>query len=257
MQRRPEFSFPGSPVNARPREEEEVRWLQASRQGSPDSCYYYNNNSSRTPSPKLWAEHKSRESPPSRAHAIAGYRREMLDLVRGLPESAYELSLRDIVQHHDPSSSPSSAPLPTPPPPPSSSNTAVARDHGEPAADAKQSSAATTKKQGRRTQRSRSLERSVSLDTGLLVKFFLPLSIGGRGGKKKKASSKPVAEKKQGTKKKEEARQKKEEGWWTKSEFSEEASGSSGRTSSTGSSNSNNSTGSGSNPRPPVRSRSR
>jgi hypothetical protein len=270
MQRRPEFSFPGSPVNARPREEdeEEVRWLQASRQGSPDSYYYHNNNSSGRPSPQLWAEHQSRASPPSRAHAIAGYRREMLDLVRGLPESAYELSLRDIVEHHHPSSlpssPPSSAPLPTPPPPPSSSNTAIARDHGEPAADdpaAKQSGAAATrKKQGRRTQRSRSLERSVSLDTGLLIKFFLPLSIvGGRGGKKA-ASSKPDAakhsKKKQGTKE-EEARQKHDGEWWTKREFSEEASGSSSRTSSTGSSNSNNSSGSGSNPRPPVRSRRR
>ncbi|TVU26302.1 hypothetical protein EJB05_28841 [Eragrostis curvula] len=309
MHRRPEFSFPGSPVRGpndrllpprppvnatapRLREEEEVRWLQASLQASPDY-------SSGTPSPQLWSSshhgHEHRQYPasagssPSRAQAIAGYRREMLDLVRGLPESAYELSLRDIVEHHDrPPSSSSSAPLPTPPlppQPPCSSNAGAATRGHEPAvaaaavADeqqgAKQSSD-KSKKQGRkqrgamRRQRSRSLERSVSLDTGLLIKFFMPLSLAGRGGKKK-VSPKPDAaakddkkkkKKKQSDKRKEEPRPQEEEEWWSKSEFSE--AGSSTRTSSTGSSNSNSSAGSsgvrngGSNPpKAPVRSRSR
>jgi hypothetical protein len=256
MQRRPEFSFPGSPargpadgllpprppVPPRPREqeEEEVRWLQASRQASPD--YHYHHSSSGTPSPQLWAPHHSQHpnrrqypasagSSPSRAQAIAGYRREMLDLVRGLPESAYELSLRDIVEHRHPSTS--SPPSSTPHLPPSSSNT-------EPA------------KQGRRRrkQRSRSLERSVSLDTGLLVKFFVPLCI--RAGKKKvspkpdaKDAAKKEKNKNQGTKKnKEAARQKQDDECCTKSELSS-------RASSTGSSNSSG------NPRAPVRSRSR
>jgi hypothetical protein len=254
MQRRPEFSFPGSPVRGpadrllpprppvppRPREqqEEEVRWLQASRQASPD--YHYHHSSSGTPSPQLWPPHHSehpnrRQYPasagrsPSRAQAIAGYRREMLDLVRGLPESAYELSLRDIVEHHHPSTSP--PPSSTLPP---SSNT-------EPAGTADEQAA----KQGRRRrkQRSRSLERSVSLDTGLLIKFFVPVCI--RAGKKK-VSPKPDAKKKQGTNKKE-ATQKQDDECCTKSELSS-------RTSSTGSSNSNSSTG---NPPAPVSSRSR
>ncbi|KAL6658257.1 hypothetical protein ACP70R_003843 [Stipagrostis hirtigluma subsp. patula] len=283
MQRRSEFSFPGSPARGLPPRpaasmmatravgEEEVRWLQASRQGSPD---YGSSDGSGTPSPELWAARPaSAGSSPSRAQAIAGYRREMLDLVRGLPESSYELSLRDIVE-----SSPSPPlPLPTPPsPPPSNATGAAAQEAHAPAADAKMDAAADvddrekqsrSKKQGRkqrttRKQRSRSLERSVSLDTGLLIKLFTPLSVGRCG---KKVSPKPDAAAKDGKKKKEkkkqgtkkEAKEQQDEELWTKSEFSE--AGGSSRTSSTGSSNSSagsirNGSGNG---RAPVRSRSR
>ncbi|TKV99852.1 hypothetical protein SEVIR_8G071300v4 [Setaria viridis] len=306
MQRRGEFSFPGSPARGllpprppagsatapRKAEEEEVRWLQASRQASPDY-------SSGTPSPQLWAYHHNPDhhhrlypasagSSPSRAQAIAGYRREMLDLVRGLPESAYELSLRDIVEH--PAASSSSPSPPTPPDPlPQPSNAAAARHHHTDATAAARhhhtdATAAAVqvsdepavaaaaiedgKKQGRkqrtmRKQRSRSLERSVSLDTGLLIKLFLPLSMG----RKKKVSPRPDAAKDSKKKKKNQGKkeaapaQAQEEEWWNKSEFSE--AGSSSRTSSTGSSHS--STGSirnghvnGSvNPRAPARSWSR
>jgi len=313
MQRRGEFSFPGSPARGLPprappppgtataprygEEEEEVRWLQASRQASPD---YSSGGGSSTPSPRLWAVYQpdplhrlfpaSAGSSPSRAQAIAGYRREMLDLVRGLPESAYELSLRDIVEHRASSSSSPPPPPPEPlPQPPSaaarpSHADAAAQVSGEPAgtkndaaADGEKQSG-SGKKQGKkqrtaRKQRSRNLERSVSLDTGLLIKFFLPLSIGG----KKKVSPRPDAakdgkkkdkeKKKQGGKKKKQQPETapapaQEEEWWIKSEFSE-AGGSSSWTSSTGSSNS--STGSirnghvnGSvNPRAPARSLSR
>ncbi|KAF8711263.1 hypothetical protein HU200_029284 [Digitaria exilis] len=289
MHRRAEFSFPGSPPRGLPPRppvntvaprygEEEVRWLQASRQGSPDY-------SSGTPSPQLWAynpdhlqNHHHRAYPasagcsPSRAQAIAGHRREMLDLVHGLPESAYELSLRDIVEH--PLASSSSSPPPPPDPLPQASIHAVprqadasmatkAREH-ELAGGRKEKEAAAAatadvqvqdgnkkqsgfcKKQGRKQRttmrKQRSLERSVSLDTGLLIKFFLPISIGG----KKKVSPKPDAakdgkkkkEKKEGKKKKKDAAAAPEEEWWGKNEFSE--AGSSSRTSSTGSSNSSN-----------------
>ncbi|CAO2152697.1 unnamed protein product [Urochloa humidicola] len=316
MQRRGEFSFPGSPARgllpprpppppaaanatAVPRygveDEEEVRWLQASRQASPDY-------SSGTPSPQLWAHpdhnlhHLHRPYPasagssPSRAQAIAGYRREMLDLVRGLPESAYELSLRDIVDHPPASAFPSSSSPPPPPPalPPLPSNaarndeTAGADKDAAAAADAevqegKKQGGSWGKKQGRkqrtmRKQRSRSMERSVSLDTGLLIKLFLPLSMGG----KKKVSPRPEdgkkgkKDKKQGKKKEKEAaaaaqEKEKEEEWWSKSEFSE--AGGSSRTSSTGSSSNSSATGSirnghvnggvGANPRAPARSWSR
>jgi len=303
MQRRAEFSFPGSPVRGLPPRasplgnamaprygEEEFRWLQASRQASPD--YRSGGGSGTPPSPQLWAYqldlHRpypaSAGSSPSRALAIAGYRREMLDLVRGLPESAYELSLRDIVEHRASSSSspPPPPPEPLPQPPsaaarPSHADAEPAGTKNDAAADGEKQSG-SGKKQGKkqrtaRKQRSRNLERSVSLDTGLLIKFFLPLSIGG----KKKVSPRPDAakdgkkkdkeKKKQGGKKKKQQPETapapaQEEEWWIKSEFSE-AGGSSSRTSSTGSSNSN--TGSirnghvnGSvNPRAPARSLSR
>lgn len=295
MQGRPEFSFPGSPARVLPPRppanpmaprygEEEVRWLQASLQASPD----YSSGGSGTPSPQLWAAHHHPElqlhhrpypasagSSPSRAQAIAGYRREMLDLVRGLPESAYELSLRDIVER----------PSPAPYPPPDATTArrhtdaaaaAAASGSDEPAggnttdAVADDGRAATQggskgKRQGRkqrtmRKQRSRNLERSVSLDTGLLIKLFLPLSIGG----KKKVSPKPEAakdgkKKKQGKKKEAAPAPAQEEEWWTKSEFSE--AGGSSRTSSTGSSNSSaasiRNVNGGGNPRAPTRSGSR
>ncbi|KAJ1274982.1 hypothetical protein BS78_05G101400 [Paspalum vaginatum] len=290
MQRRAEFSFPGSPARGLPprygadeEAEEEVRWLQ----GSPDY-------GSGTPSPQLWAAHHHRAHPasagasPSRAQAIAGYRREMLDLVRGLPESAYELSLRDIVERPAPASPPRPAPAAPPPQQPSGSGAAAAAPRGdaEPkdavavaAADDGQGAGSGGKRQGRkqrtmRKQRSRSLERSVSLDTGLLIKLFLPLSIAGRkkvspkpdaakDGKKKKNKEKTKT--KQGSKKKKEAAvaaPAQEEEWWTKSESSE--AGASSRTSSTGSSNSSSAAtirnvngAGGANPRAPVRSWSR
>lgn len=262
--------------------EEDFRWLQASRQGSPES-----GSGSGTPSPQLWAHREQQHhhdrlypasagSSPSRAQAIAGYRREMLDLVRGLPEAAYELSLRDIVESRP-------SPLPPPPPPPPTQPYAVAMQEqggGEPKKDvtaaamdgdeAKKQSDGGGKRQGKarkqRTMgrtRSRSMERSVSLDTGLLIKLFLPLSVG-----RKKVSPKPAAvapakdgRKKTKTKKKKQGK-KEEEEWWKKSELSE--AGSSSRTSSSGSSNSsasrNNGIGNGnggSNPKAPARSRSR
>jgi len=313
MQRRGEFSFPGSPARGLPprappppgtataprygEEEEEVRWLQASRQASPD---YSSGGGSSTPSPRLWAVYQpdplhrlfpaSAGSSPSRAQAIAGYRREMLDLVRGLPESAYELSLRDIVEHRA-SSSPPPPPEPLPQPPNAAAaarqnhTDAAAQASDEPAGtnndataaealvqDGKKQSGSGKKQRTMRKQRSRSLERSVSLDTGLLIKFFLPLSIGG----KKKVSPRPDAakdgkkkdkeKKKQGGKKKKQQQPEaapapaQEEEWWIKSEFSE--AGGSSRTSSTGSSSSNgsmrNGHGNGSgNPRAPARSWSR
>ncbi|KAG0503985.1 hypothetical protein HPP92_004057 [Vanilla planifolia] len=52
-----------------------------------------------TSSPPLWRS-TTQESLPnfSRTQLIAKYRQEMMDLVRGLDEPAYELSLRDMVE---------------------------------------------------------------------------------------------------------------------------------------------------------------
>uniref|UniRef100_A0ACD6A255 Uncharacterized protein n=1 Tax=Avena sativa TaxID=4498 RepID=A0ACD6A255_AVESA len=270
VQWRQEFSFPGDPPTPAARGsvaddrralpprrppaaaenrlapragEEDFRWLQASRPGSPES-------GSGTPSPQLWAQHPhydrlypaSAGSSPSRAQAIAGYRREMLDLVRGLPEAAYELSLRDIVESRGPSSL---APPPPPPAQPQHAAAMQARQDDEPkkhvatAAMPMDNEQANKRSGGKKLgkqrtmgrTRSRSMERSVSLDTGLLIKLFMPLSVG----RKQKVSPKPTA--KEGKKKTKQGKKvKEEEEWWKKSEFSE--AGSSSRTSSTGSSNS-------------------
>lgn len=284
-QRRHEFSFPGGspargaehalpprpPANPlAPRAgEQDFRWLQASRLSSPES----GSGGSGTPSPQLWAHHQhhrlypaSAGSSPSRAQAIAGYRREMLDLVRGLPESAYELSLRDIVES------------PPPPPPPPQTNAdvqeqekdepkkdvAVAMVDDEEEAKKQSGGGGGAKKQGKakarkqRTMgrtRSRSLERSVSLDTGLLIKLFLPFSVGG----KKKVSPKPApVAANDGKKKKKQGKKEKEEEWWKKSEFSEAGSSRTSSTSSSVSSKNGNGNGNGStNPKAPTRSRSR
>ncbi|CAM0874761.1 unnamed protein product [Alopecurus aequalis] len=302
VQWRREFSFPGDPPPVAQRSdaddrralpprrppvapenrlapragEEDFRWLQASTPGSPESA-------SGTPSPQLWAPHNhydrlypvSAGSSPSRAQAIAGYRREMLDLVRGLPEAAYELSLRDIVESRGPS------PLPPPPPPPTQRHTAAVpvrdqevrepKNHvateAMPMNDEHDKTQSGGKKQGKarkqRTMgrtRSRSIERSVSLDTGLLIKLFMPLSVG----RKQKVSPKPAAAKKTKKEKQGKKKKEKEEEWWKNSEFSE--AGSSSRTSSTGSSSSRTSSASrngnghvigGTNPKAPARSRSR
>ncbi|XP_015697816.2 atherin-like [Oryza brachyantha] len=248
--------------------EEESRWLQASQIGSPES-------GSGTPSPQFWGQQQHRGgggqqvhfhrlypasagSSPSRAQAIAGYRREMLDLVRGLPESAYELSLRDIVES-PPAPPPPPPPHPLPPPPPTPPPTTTATTEAKIAAAAAgamddEANKKQSKKQGKSTTtttktktrkqrtRSRSLDRSASLDTGLLIKLFLPLSVGGG---KKKVSPKPPAsgKKKTATKKKQQQEAQQEEEWWNKGEFSE--AGSSSRTSSTNSTNSSSSGGGG------------
>uniref|UniRef100_J3N6N7 Uncharacterized protein n=1 Tax=Oryza brachyantha TaxID=4533 RepID=J3N6N7_ORYBR len=212
--------------------EEESRWLQASQIGSPES-------GSGTPSPQFWG-------------------REMLDLVRGLPESAYELSLRDIVES-PPAPPPPPPPHPLPPPPPTPPPTTTATTEAKIAAAAAgamddEANKKQSKKQGKSTTtttktktrkqrtRSRSLDRSASLDTGLLIKLFLPLSVGGG---KKKVSPKPPAsgKKKTATKKKQQQEAQQEEEWWNKGEFSE--AGSSSRTSSTNSTNSSSSGGGG------------
>ncbi|XP_044984161.1 atherin-like [Hordeum vulgare subsp. vulgare] len=260
--------------------EEDFRWLQASRQGSPES-----GSGSGTPSPQLWAQSEphhhdrlypaSAGSSPSRAQAIAGYRREMLDLVRGLPEAAYELSLRDIVE-----SRPSPLPPPPPPPPPPTQPYNVATQEqggGEPKKDVtaagmdgdeakKQIGGGDKKQRTPRKQRtmgrtrSRSMERSVSLDTGLLIKLFLPLSVG----RKKKVSPKPAAvapakdgRKKTKKKKKQGKEEEEEEEWWKKSQFSEAGSSSGSSNSSASRNNGIGNGNGGSDPKAPARSRSR
>ncbi|KAG6435897.1 hypothetical protein SASPL_100778 [Salvia splendens] len=56
-------------------------------------------------SPPLWRNRSPSTSrpllsPDSRAQAIARGRTELMEMVRHMPESSYELSLKDIVEHH-------------------------------------------------------------------------------------------------------------------------------------------------------------
>lgn len=53
----------------------------------------------RSPSRPLLGGHQA-YSPNSRAQAIARGRSELMEMVRHMPESSYELSLKDIVEHH-------------------------------------------------------------------------------------------------------------------------------------------------------------
>ena len=86
---------------------------QGSLQASADMDYNSDGSGSVTPSPQLWASHPEHHqfdqhysvgvakhlAVVSVGHSGRGYCREMLELIRGLPQSAYELSLHDIVEH--------------------------------------------------------------------------------------------------------------------------------------------------------------
>lgn len=49
-------------------------------------------------SPRLWNYNNETLSPKSRIQAIARGQREMMEMVRNMPESSYELSLKDLVE---------------------------------------------------------------------------------------------------------------------------------------------------------------
>ncbi|KAL1561196.1 hypothetical protein AAHA92_03933 [Salvia divinorum] len=54
-----------------------------------------------TPSEPLLSHHTYRSlSPAARLQAIARGQRELMEMVRNMPESSYELSLKDLVEHH-------------------------------------------------------------------------------------------------------------------------------------------------------------
>ncbi|KAJ0973161.1 hypothetical protein J5N97_021120 [Dioscorea zingiberensis] len=140
------------------------------------------------PSPTLWEKKKeggggerspgtkSDEAYPMlgltmRSQMMARYRKEMIDLVRDVPENAYELSLRDIVE----------IPIPR----------QVKTELEVKGEENKEKKKKEKKKGGRR------MSRSESLDTGLLLRMFVPAtmrrkSFGAAGGTCSKVSPKPM-----------------------------------------------------------------
>ncbi|CAL9184343.1 unnamed protein product [Musa hybrid cultivar] len=140
--------------------DEDFRWL--TKEDGDDSG---------TPSPPLWKNvglpatrsadnspahkhhHGMQAFPTSRAEEIARYRQEMLDLVRDMPEPAYELSLRDMVE----------APR-------------VAKTVQE-MIEKRRTESKDRSKEKRR------LLRTESIETGVFLKMFVPISI--RGGRRK------------------------------------------------------------------------
>ncbi|URE08742.1 hypothetical protein MUK42_23197 [Musa troglodytarum] len=141
--------------------DEDFRWLP--KEDGDDSG---------TPSPPLWKNvglpaarsadsspahmhhHGTQAFPTSRAEEIARYRQEMLDLVRDMPEPAYELSLRDMVE----------APR-------------VAKTVQE-MIEKRRTEAKDQGKEKRRLLRKESMETG-----GVFLKMFVPISM--RGGRRK------------------------------------------------------------------------
>jgi hypothetical protein len=154
--------------------------------------------------------------PARRTQDIADYRKEMMEMVRGLPEADFELTLQDIVEKRK---------------------------------DFKEAEPAMVKElvsDGNKTKRKKnqkkivSVARSKSIDTGFLNRMLLPLLVVVRWKSLKlRDIGEKVAMKEVGENKKVIERKKsKEEQWWRKNEFSEKGSSNS---SSAGSSSSNDS----------------
>lgn len=159
--------------------------------------------------------------PTPRAQAIAGYRQEMLDMVRDMPETAYELSLRDIVE---------SPRIAKPVPETLVEGRELSKDKTDKEKDQKKKK--KVKKGGRK------MSRSESMDTGgFLLKMFLPSSLLGRkksfgsSGTCAKVSPKPMlAEGEKGGLDKSTDRD-----WWKKKASGEEGGSSSSSSSSSSS----------------------
>lgn len=173
--------------------------------------------------------------PNQRVQAIERYRQEMMEMVRGLPEAAYELSLRDIVESPSPRIARIEGQRPT-------DEAESPKEKSEKGAS--RSEKETKKEKNKKKKKVRRISRSESLDTGgLLIKMFMPLSVGGRrksfgassAGTGAKVSPKPTAAAAAAAAG--EGNNKGEE-WWNKNEFSEAESS---RTSSTNSSSSSGS----------------
>ncbi|XP_047977579.1 uncharacterized protein LOC125219601 [Salvia hispanica] len=101
------------------------------------------------PSEPLLSHHHYRSlSPAARLQAIARGQRELMEMVRNMPESSYELSLKDLVEHHR---------IEAPAPPPGESPARVGRQESK-----------------------RSVSRSGSLKVesrGVFLKMVLPFSV--------------------------------------------------------------------------------
>ncbi|KAF3334148.1 hypothetical protein FCM35_KLT20752 [Carex littledalei] len=182
----------------------------------------------RAASPVLWKKSPADESsdmlqnsesayPATRTQEIANYRKEMMEMVRGLPDVEFELTLQDIVEK---------------------------RKEFKEVEPVTVKELASDEKETKRKKKQKKYVKSKNVDTGLLTRMFLPLSVAVRRksfnlrNRGDKVATKEVDEKKQVMAKK----KSKDEEWWRKNEFSEKGSSSS---SSVGSSSSNGSNSSG------------
>lgn len=187
----------------------------------------------RTASPILWKKSMADETSDqlhdhenaypattTRTQEIEDYRKEMIEMVRGLPEGDFELTLQDIVEKR--------------------------KDFKEvePVTIKEMASHEKETKKKKNKKKYVNVARSKSIDTGLLARMFSPLSVVVRRkslnlrDQGEKAETKEVEEKKKVMQRK----KSKDEEWWRKNEFSEKGSTNSssvGSSTSNGSSSSN------------------
>ena len=131
-------------------------------------------------SPTLWGSnsrtnlqfHRPRNrslSPTSRTQAIARGQQELMEMVRNMPESSYELSLKDLVEHHLSNSE---------------------RQDGDASLSRDDSASETSFRRDTSKTRSETralVTRSRSVDSGgFYLKMFLPLPFGQMSAKKKR-----------------------------------------------------------------------
>ncbi|KAJ4731320.1 patatin-like phospholipase domain protein [Rhynchospora pubera] len=196
--------------------DEEFHWLD--KRDDPDV--------DRTASPILWKKSPAHENTHSatKSQEVEVYRKQMMEMVRGLPEGDYELTLQDIVEKRKEFKDVE---------PVNKTTVKELMVTGE----------KETKKK-KNQKKYVSVARSSSLDTGLLNRMFLTLSVTAR---RKSFNLRDHGEKismKEGEGKKEAivSKKTKDEEWWRKNEFSEKGSS---NASSVGSSTSNGSNSSG------------
>ncbi|KAJ6852611.1 uncharacterized protein M6B38_253660 [Iris pallida] len=208
--------------------------LEDVKYGSPAGAWARGATASRCedePSPELWQAAgrrmvRSAEGSPVRRQeaespaAIARYRQEMLDLVKDVPENAYELSLIDMVD--------------------TAKTTKAVKVAEEEEEEEEKNSKKMKKKKG-----TRSMSRSASMETGgLLLKMFVPRVPAALGGRRQSFSNSGMRTKVSPTRARRDVGEKgRGEGEWWSKEYGGMVS-STGSINSNGSSSSSNSSGS-------------
>ncbi|KAK1300542.1 hypothetical protein QJS10_CPB13g01001 [Acorus calamus] len=162
-------------------------------------------------SPPLWEnQSQSQLSPASRLQAIVKGRKEMMEMVKNMPEPSYELSLKDLVEMHRPVGSRLTSPV---------------RESELPEEPLK--SVKKVKRKDKEKNKKKQMARSESMENGVfLLKMFFPVSLGGA---KKRSSNMGIGSRVSPTRLEGEKGGEQRE-WWKRS--------GSGGTSSRGSSNS-------------------
>ncbi|KAK1263979.1 hypothetical protein QJS04_geneDACA009220 [Acorus gramineus] len=114
-------------------------------------------------SPPLWGnQSQSQLSPASRLQAIVKGRKEMMEMVKNMPEPSYELSLKDLVEMHRPVGSQIASPV------------RESELPEEPLKSVRKVKRKNKKKKKKQMARSESMENGV-----FLLKMFFPVSLGG------------------------------------------------------------------------------